>query len=434
MAVSPMLFSTLILVYLSLLASLLYFHMGPNNPVDSINWLGGRNFTPEEWQRLVQHRIQRARRESEGWLNRARARQRRIDALPGRVRSFCPELRRWQGRVPCPTVPRSKANATRLETEHFQPYNDSFLLPHYERLGRWTVSRNTPTFWVVDIPAEDLQAQTRLRCAEVWLNFSRVFDPIGSLDGTLLRAVLSRASGLSIRSRVRDHAFRAYLTAVLTRQAAWLEGTELPPDKVAKVVAGFRPGNLSRPEQTVIRSFARGLQLALDTLVPRELSSWTFAQLSSIHGEVCRAENPPLLGRPRFGTHNIPYGLTVPNALGYEVPYLTKLFTQWLHLVAEMRCSSPILFALDSFLVFYHIHPFMDCNTRVSEILMNAILMSYDLPPVQLLLFMDKRTLRKLQDEAAKGLRDGFYQTMLQQINESAEFILQYDYIRSLPP
>ena len=63
----------------------------------------------------------------------------------------------------------------------------------------------------------------------------------------------------------------------------------------------------------------------------------------------------------------------------------------------ETRCSSPILFALDSFLVFYHIHPFMDCNTRVSEILINAILMSYDLPPVQLLLFMDKRTLRKLQ-------------------------------------
>lgn len=43
---------------------------------------------------------------------------------------------------------------------------------------------------------------------------------------------------------------------------------------------------------------------------------------------------------------------------------------------------------------------------RVSQILMNALLLWHDVPPVQLLLFMNKVQLRRMQDEAAKGMRD----------------------------
>jgi hypothetical protein len=220
--------------------------------------------------------------------------------------------------------------------------------------------------------------------------------------------------------------------AVLTRQAAWLEGTQLSHTAVGQIIEGFRNKNISEPDRTTVASFAKGLTYAFDNLLTIPIGQWKFSHLSEIHKQVCQLEQPRLLGTPRRDDTNVPYGLSVPNALGYEVPYLTRLFQHWLGYVSDRGCSHPVLFALDGFLVFYHIHPFMDCNTRVAQILMNTLLLSNDVPPVQLLLFMNKVQLRKMQDEAAKGIRDRFYRTMLKQINESAEMIMQFDFVRRM--
>eukprot|EP00667_Euglena_gracilis_P009002 EG_transcript_9133 len=418
------------LMYLCLFGSLLWSHLGASTNVYSVaRWYSeGRNLTRQERQKLMQHSILRTRAESEAWLQRVRRRQRGRDGLPGRVASGCPALEKWIAEVPCrQPLP---GGPTQINTGHFQRYNDSFLLPHYDTLGEWTISTGTASYWVIDVPATKQRA---LRCAEVWLNFSRVFDPIGSLDRALLDSVLQRTKGLALRSRIGDHTFRQYLLAVLTRQAAWLEGTKLSHTAIVGLIGGLRKSNLSQPDTIIVKSFARGLQYAFDVLLPLPITEWKFAHLSHIHREVCQLEQPQLLGVPRHGDVNVPYGLSVPNALGYEVPYLTELFEHWLGLLANRHCAHPVLFALDGFMVFYHIHPFMDCNTRVSQILMNALLLWHDVPPVQLLLFMNKVQLRRMQDEAAKGMRDRFYHTLLNQINESAEMLLQFDFIRSLP-
>eukprot|EP01012_Entosiphon_sulcatum_P044475 TRINITY_DN5919_c0_g1_i2.p2 TRINITY_DN5919_c0_g1~~TRINITY_DN5919_c0_g1_i2.p2 ORF type:complete len:238 (+),score=43.23 TRINITY_DN5919_c0_g1_i2:863-1576(+) len=218
---------------------------------------------------------------------------------------------------------------------------------------------------------------------------------------------------------------------------------------MSQVLRGMAGSNLTSFEVGIVRSFGEGQEYANTYLATLKPYDWKFEMINRLHEKICRTENVTSPGHPRHDRQNVEYGLSFPNPLGYEVPHLTRLFIKWLRLVTcptvaegvrgckrapkeeapegKRQCSHPLLVAFDVFVTLYHIHPYLDCNTRVTQTLMNALLVGAGYPPVQLLLFADKKHLRQMQDQAVRGNREPLYKFLLERVQISAELLEQYD-------
>jgi Fic family protein len=99
-----------------------------------------------------------------------------------------------------------------------------------------------------------------------------------------------------------------------------------------------------------------------------------------------------------------------------------NMFLAWLHHTAQYNCLHPVLFAFDSYLILNRIHPFVDCNGRVTRVLMNLFLLHYHYPP---LFFWLDRDLYHQTVAATRlaflGNRRPFYKFFLEHLAHAGE-------------
>ena len=105
------------------------------------------------------------------------------------------------------------------------------------------------------------------------------------------------------------------------------------------------------------------------------------------------------------------------------------LYASWLEVISEE--TEPLLYAIQSFAVLHRMQPFENCNTRVAKLVMNALLIKNNIPPLHMFLHTTKQHLRHLEsmhyDGKPNELIDFFAKSVLtvQQLidnNEITEF------------
>eukprot|EP01013_Petalomonas_cantuscygni_P003444 TRINITY_DN13624_c0_g1_i1.p1 TRINITY_DN13624_c0_g1~~TRINITY_DN13624_c0_g1_i1.p1 ORF type:complete len:510 (-),score=65.28 TRINITY_DN13624_c0_g1_i1:399-1928(-) len=405
-----------------------------------------------------------------------------FDSSRGDVKSSCAPFATWRNRyAPCTgreggdvlpnfdssTVSDANAGEFTISTDHFPREFTQFVVPHYETLGEWRISYRQPTLW--NVAVSNPSHLRTLRCGTLWLSMNRLFDSAewGYLHGPLLRdvdrTVQALREALAPSGGLTAPAYLHALTVLVTHQSAWIEGIRVAVPALAAVLQGDADGassdpgaktlsrrallqhpnsaapshleqvssatrrqlHFSGPDVAVVRAFAAGLRVAFAQLLPRPVTEWRFDSIRAIQTEICRSTTKAFpLGYTRRGSMNVGYGQDAPAALGVEVPYLVKAFEGWLHHTAATNCSHPIQFALDAYINIVHIHPFTDCNTRTAAVVMSALLLKHDYPPLFLFNPATFRQLTSLRQAAFLGLRVALYDDFTNNLRVSAETLL----------
>eukprot|EP01063_Lacrimia_lanifica_P038047 TRINITY_DN7983_c0_g1_i3.p1 TRINITY_DN7983_c0_g1~~TRINITY_DN7983_c0_g1_i3.p1 ORF type:complete len:446 (+),score=120.83 TRINITY_DN7983_c0_g1_i3:119-1456(+) len=357
-------------------------------------------------KKLLKRKVAATRQSSEAAYEEVLRTQRQSDDDDARSASRCGFFAEWQGAlIPCGDAYVKKMKEPPLiVTDHFST-DPQYLLPHYDELGPWDLSIEEPQLWNVHVAAPDMQR--RLYCAEPWLSISHHFDPLGSMPTAALHAIDAAKQRIALPDLLKDATAREGLLISVTHNVEALGQDDQQPD--ARLIE-------------VVRN---GMEFAIEKLLPKPLKEWTVRDIEAIHGQVCAGE--PLveeiggkIGQIRAPQLHVGYGFSIPPPLGYELPYLMDVFVAWLGMVAEKQCLHPVHAAATAFALVQRMQPFVDCNTRVSKVLLNALLMKHGYPPVHMFLGASRATLRKLEGAYYEGKPDAFLTHVAEQVEAAA--------------
>eukprot|EP01060_Flectonema_neradi_P004271 TRINITY_DN12780_c0_g1_i1.p1 TRINITY_DN12780_c0_g1~~TRINITY_DN12780_c0_g1_i1.p1 ORF type:complete len:430 (+),score=46.26 TRINITY_DN12780_c0_g1_i1:70-1359(+) len=342
---------------------------------EQLNRLNGGGNDLQERRRGLMQKIVSTRKDSELQLRSDWLDQRNLDNEPTRTPCQYPVLTSWQGRRrPCPPYP--KRTAILIVTEHFGP-STTFLLPHYDELGVWQLSLQEPTLWNINVTGHTETRQ--LYCGEQWLSLTHVFDPLGSVDSKVLHEVNSKRESQNLQQLLSDSTFRKGMIVAVTHNTT-----------------AFKDQTAEHPEARLMAVFTQGMEHIIDHLVPKKVSLWGTKDIEEIHELVCKDEpGVDIIGKIRPETLHVGYGFSTPPPLGFEIRYLMDLYAAWLEVISEE--TEPLLYAIQSFAVLHRMQPFENCNTRVAKLVMNALLIKNNMPPLHMFLHTTKQNLRRLE-------------------------------------
>lgn len=282
-----------------------------------------------------------------------------------------------------------------------------------------------PPYWVLgqvqvekrryQVEISDPVLARHLSCGTMHLAFNDMFNPRGVTVESFFRFL--QRQGRELMPIVKTREGSQALAIHLCRQHAAVEGFKLSINQTAKHLStamsatdSFEPDSA----EGTVNSFKEGFAFILSKLVNKPLAKWTALDVHALHAHTC-----PGKAHAKWRTFEVDHGEATLPTQSAELEHVMKVYEEWLHWNSRNSCRTAIDVAIDAYLLLNSIHPFQDCNGRVSRLVMIAILLQNDIMPPFLVLSEDVRDLIHIQTDAYLGNRLSIRELITQKIYDA---------------
>jgi Fic family protein len=150
------------------------------------------------------------------------------------------------------------------------------------------------------------------------------------------------------------------------------EGSKTTKNEIDKFASKRIKSPKTKTDKEIFNSF-----LAFNFAISGEMG-WNLKGIKNIHALLLDGIDPLIAGRWKNENNIVGDQMTTNHK---KVPESMKSLIQWLKREFIKKTYPPKL-ALQFYVKFEHIHPFLDGNGRVGRILLNAILHKFNYPPI----------------------------------------------------
>jgi Fic family protein len=161
-----------------------------------------------------------------------------------------------------------------------------------------------------------------------------------------------------------------------------LEGAKITWARTAEIYDTMDPLDIVPLEDAdhIAFGFKAAMSKAFNVL-SAPVSDWTEVSVNSIHAVLC----PHLKRAGQYRRASLLYGEDVSPPTYHEAQYLMGAFFPWLQHY-HANDMDKLQLAINAYLFLLHIHPWSDCNGRVSRIVMIFLMLHEDfMPPILVL-------------------------------------------------